>query len=158
MPEDRGRPLLALAFTDGRMPKRYATKRSAYYQLAKNAVLAKYPPWLDYQDDVMREEYRAEGWTAELVEVRREKSAELFANPDGGWFDQRRWRHVIQRVARFMMFVDSRRELAEHLRTRETAELHRMWTTRERWLSDLAGEMTAIKNVIDDRERAAGHR
>lgn len=153
--EGRGRPLLALAFTDGRAPRRYVTRRSAYYQIAKAAVVAKYPAWLEYDLDV--NDSRGPQWTRELAELRYDKSVALFHH-EGGGFDSRRWRHFIERVARFMMFVDARRSLEHDLRRRTTDELVKMWSTRERWLSELADEMTAIKRVVDERERDAGHR
>lgn len=151
---ERTRPALALSFTDGRNPRRYVSKRSAYYQIAKRTVLAKYPPWLDWDSEPDLLE-RGPQWTPELARARCEKSAALFNN--GPHFDPRRWRVFISRVASFMMYVDARRGADEQLRTRSAAELNRMWTTRERWLSELADEMTAIKRVIDEKERAAGH-
>ena len=151
---ERDHPMLAVAFTDGRNPRRYVTRRSAYYQIAKRLVLAKYPPWLEYEFEV---DAHGPEWTRELAELRYEKSMALFHRATGG-FDTERWRRFIERVARFLAFVDKRRAADHHLRARPTDELAKMWSQRERWLAELADEMATIKRVIDERELGAGHR
>lgn len=111
----------------------YIRKSAAYYAIAKKLVAKKYPRWLDDHDlesvagvpgsdpvdlvgDVHAEVDGIADWRA-----RRERRQELFWRrvQSSSWdedayegFDPEKWQRFVRRVARFLMFVDHRRESA----------------------------------------------
>lgn len=148
---ERTVPTLALAWTDGEHPKRYASVRSAYYAIAKRMVIEKYPPTLDMPDD-------SPHWSNELIDARTEKMMALFYGRDQ-CFCSDRWRRFITRVAKFLAFVDSKRSPAEVIELRfsglmpaETdAMLQAEYERAERDSAQLAEYASEIKRVIDAR-------
>lgn len=149
----RESPIPVLAWTDGVKPKRYATTRQAYYAIAKRLVVAKYPPRLD--DVYAFSKDFGEGWTAELVRRRREKSAALFfCDEEPECFDEAKWRRFVSRVARFLAFVDRKRTEAELLELRFAGDLKRAaaeYEASERASVEWAERARAIKKYIDAR-------
>lgn len=93
--------------------KIHAGKRAAYYELAKRLVLEKYPPILGHEDGLV-----PEGWTTEHANSRFDKAAALFWTRTDGYehFDSKKWTAFVRRVARFLMFVDAKRSLADVMR------------------------------------------
>lgn len=114
-------PLQSKQLTMHRACGRWYRRRSdAYYAIAKHLVMSKYPAWLQQTgldedggmfagDDAVE---RAR-WLS-----RRSKSERLFmtedrgdyGEPSGLYFDPRKWQWFVRRVARFLAFVDSRKE------------------------------------------------
>ena len=109
----RSVPMLTIGWTVAHGRKVYATRRSAYYAIAKDLVVAKYPAALGDVKPHLR--LNPSDWPDELIAKRADKAVALFNHPDAPCFDERRWRKFVTRVARFLMFVDSRRELAEQM-------------------------------------------
>jgi hypothetical protein len=99
--------------------KIHATPRAAYYEIAKQLVVAKYPPQLG--DGFQSPESVPDGWSADLADRRRAKSLTLFysgefCNGDSEYrfyFDHEKWKRFVWRVARYLRLVDKRRALAE---------------------------------------------
>lgn len=150
--------MLVLAFTDGENPKRYITKQSAYYAIAKRLVVEKYPPMLGNAYGTHDPTILGEEWTDKLVEVRTKKMFDLFyvENADG-YFDDRLWRRFVTRVAKFLMFVDSKRN-ADRFKQHETKTLWTAYVNCEKALEKMAQQITDIKRELDAREKEAGHR
>lgn len=108
----------------------YQRRDAAYYSLAKELVLKKYPRWLgdanledrvdaDHEDTIgdVNAEAHAELLGVASIDWRslRDRRERLFYRMlDAGYpeqsygFDDRRWRVVVRRLARFMAFVDDR--------------------------------------------------
>lgn len=154
-------PKLALAWTDGLKTKRYGTKRAAYYAIAKRLVVAKYPAWLSEVWDGMRG-MRDDGWSDELVERRTEKMLKLFYRHDSRGlalhFEDRFWRAFVSRVARFLMFVDSKRTTAELLELRfgrvdDAKRLQAEYEAAERAAMSFGEYAREIRNYIDARSK-----
>lgn len=97
-------PQLASGWTAGDRGKVYATRRAAYYAIAKKLVVAKYPVALN--------EAHSAGLPSDFpedkIEKRATKARELFWINDQH-FDSDKWKAFISRVAKFLMFVDDRR-------------------------------------------------
>lgn len=144
----RSTPVPALSWTDGEHPKRYASMRSAYYEIAKRMVIAKYPPSLG--------DGNGETLPDELVAIRAPKHEALFANADSH-FDDRKWKRFVRRVAKFLAFVDSKRAPAEMILARfdgflpsETAAmLQAEYERAERESAKLAEYAREVKRAID---------
>lgn len=138
----------------GKSTKRYVSKRSAYYALAKKLVLAKYPPGIA---EIAPDEHDLARWQMriEVAEARCEKARALFfstsAIPDEAYdgrevFDDRKWKRFIRRVAKFLAFVDERSD------PRSVAELDAQATILENALVLLSTEHTRVKRIIERRE------
>jgi hypothetical protein len=106
---------------DGKKP--YADPHQAYFEIAKQMVTRKYPPWIhslryvDYRD--IPESAMRRGWSHAIADQRVIKARELFFERDdeGDYvnFDGVRWKKFVRRVAKFIAFVDRRRaELGQH--------------------------------------------
>lgn len=147
----RPAPLPALGWRIPGQRKVYASRRSAYYALAKELVIAKYPPGLEGwtpSDAVMS------NWPWSLVEQRLAKADALFYADEeiaDGYtrrgFSPQRWTRFVHRVARFMMYVDDRRELAEQVATLSHAELDREHQHAERASIDLAKRAAELQAI-----------
>ena len=160
----RGAPKLAIAWTDGVYPRRYVSQRSAYYAIAKRLVVEKYPPWLSSEDGATAYA-ESEGWTDALVERRTAKMFELFYRFGSGGepihFDDRRWKRFVLRVARFLVFVDSKRTAEELLELRfggllpaeSIALAEAEYQSCERASVQLAERARDIKAYIAERSR-----
>lgn len=109
---------------DGRW---FQNRGAAYYAIAKRLVINKYPRWLqDHDLDEAQAMDITPGTIGDLHASyegiadwrrRREKMRTLFVtqvpstyeDAGGEYFDTDRWKRVVTRVARFLMFVDRRR-------------------------------------------------
>lgn len=156
----REAPKLALAWTDGLKTKRYGTKAAAYYAIAKRMVVEKYPPMLgNAYTRLSPVDALGDGWTDELVERRMTKMFELFySEASEGYFDERRWRRFITRVARFLAFVDSKRTAAELLELRfggdgDLKRLQAEYESSERSSVAFAERAREIRAYIDARSQ-----
>lgn len=145
--------MLALGWRVPDERKIYATARSAYYAIAKKLVIAKYPPELDAFDT-----YVPDDMTGERADRLRARSAALFFTDNN--FDERKWRRVVSRLARFLMYVDKRRGLAALVAERNTgmlpAEEHalmqRDFETAERDADRLLAQAAALREEIRRRQ------
>jgi hypothetical protein len=96
--------------------KVYAKRDQAYYAIAKQIVIVKYPAWLGdiypWMGDVPISAEQ-QGWNPRLANLRARKQRELFGYekgpPNEYGFDSEKWKKFVRRVARFMMWVDDRR-------------------------------------------------
>jgi hypothetical protein len=93
--------------------KVYATRRQAYYAIAKALVVAKYPAWTTSDTlDVAIWHGQSVNWEPELVAARRRKARLLFWSVGEGSqiydFDDHRWVALVRRVARYLEWVDGR--------------------------------------------------
>jgi hypothetical protein len=95
----------------------YLRKDAAYYALAKQMVLARYPaPMTDGgEDHVCRYEASGHGMTLEVWRSRQARREELFhiGSTDGygdeiEHFSTDKWQRFIRRLARYLQFVDER--------------------------------------------------
>jgi hypothetical protein len=106
----RARVDLVLAWTvAGGKGRAYRNRFGAYYQIAKQLVLAKYPPGLtDYNgpDELDRVRMRV---TTAIFNARIAKASALFCDDFDGHFVEKKFKRFVQRVAKFLMFVDDRR-------------------------------------------------
>lgn len=103
----RGTPIATIAWLAGASGrKHYTTPHGPYYGIAKQLVLERYPAGIiDRTDDVRTLHVGVLGTMTEAeFERRRERAESLFA-PDG-YFDPARWKRFVQRVAKFLRFVD----------------------------------------------------
>lgn len=123
--------------------KVYATRRQAYYAIAKSLVVAKYPAWLTADgipDAVWYGECEKPPWPQGRVLARRHKAYRLFHATDnfGGPidFDDRRWVSFVRRVARYLEWVDDRRSFESRLAHIPTDDLE----SREQYCERLATE------------------
>lgn len=114
---------MVTAFCAGDGKKPYATKQQAYYAIAKELVVAKYPAWLNDENTAMwtdGDEW-LDGWTTELAISRGQKQRKLFfeknvmslgvpysGHPAEGQFDEKKWMAFVRRVARYLEYVDNR--------------------------------------------------
>lgn len=103
----------------------FRRRPAAYYAIAKDLVLARYPRWLDENDLEGEDGAGTVGDSYAAIEQppmtnwreRRRRKLALFwhrhqddeFSPSYEHFDQERWRRFVARVARFLMFVDRRR-------------------------------------------------
>lgn len=158
----REAPKLALAWTDGVHPKRYVSKQSAYYAIAKRMVVEKYPPMLANAYAMRDPGVLDENWTDDLVERRTEKMFALFyIEASDGYFDERRWRRFVTRVARFLAFVDSKRTADELLDQRfggllpseSLALAEAEYEATERASVELAKRAVELRRYIDARSQ-----
>lgn len=141
----------------------YRRITDAYYRIARTLVAAKYPAWLNLESGTPDPATAAElGWTEARVSARSAKAEVLFFrytwSVDGGqplYFDERRWRAFIRRVARYLAFVDARRGLSEiHrglLHAEEIAMLDAAHESAERGAVQLLEYAAEIKREIDRR-------
>ena len=118
--KSRAQPRMVAAWCAGDGKKPYASKGQAYYAIAKALVIEKYPAWLEAKDNHDPVMYgQALGWSPDTIELRSWKSHQLFFTtygmPTGGTFDDRKWTKFVRRVAKFLAFVDARREMAAQL-------------------------------------------
>jgi hypothetical protein len=100
---------LVLAWTvAGGKGRAYRNRRGAYYFLAKQLVLAKYPPGLtDHNGPGELERIRMRV-TVPIFNARIAKASTLFCRPLDGHFDEVLFKRFVSRVAKFLMFVDDR--------------------------------------------------
>lgn len=103
----------------------FRRRQAAYYAIAKELVIAKYPRWLDDSDlensdgdcSVGDSHAASEQPPVTNWRERRRRKLALFwrRHQDDEFslsyehFDQERWRRFVGRVAKFLMFVDRRR-------------------------------------------------
>jgi hypothetical protein len=143
-------PELAVGWTDGVMPKRYTTKRSAYYAIAKRLVIEKYPPMLLSEEPG----YPLE-WTPERADMRMDKASVLFLGEDGA-FCTDRWRRFITRVARYLAFVDGIRGIEAKMEMRSLAEVQRSYERNERASTEFGARAIRDLEIIRVAEAKAG--
>lgn len=114
---------MVAAWCAGDSKRTFADAHQAYFEIAKQIVTAKYPPWIqslryvDYRD--IPDGAVRKGWTHALADRRALKARELFYELDdeGDYvgFDGEKWKRFVRRVARFIAFVDRRlAELGRH--------------------------------------------
>jgi hypothetical protein len=122
----REMPHLVTAWTDGKTPKRYVSRRSAYYAIAKRLICEKYPPGLNEADS--EEPYEV---PEELRELRAAKARALFWHDDESHFSDRKWRAFVTRVARYLRFVDDKRGHVPRLTASSFADIERLYQRAE---------------------------
>jgi hypothetical protein len=137
----RVRPRMVVAWTVGDGKKPYATKREAYYEIAKDLVIAKYPVWLHgslassaspiYEEQAFRPAVPLPKAyppikTPHQLALRRQKALGFFFAVDeltppgspthnGLVWSSKRWKKHVRRVAKFLQFVDERTAMHKQL-------------------------------------------
>ena len=154
-------PTIALAYTDGSR-KRFATKRQVYYRIAKELVLAKYPAGIGER---IPDEHELARWkmTWETAAIRSEKALDLFFVHHGEWdneapgweFSQEKWKRFLNRVAKYLSFVDARRPPVDD---RPSSVIEKHATQIENALATLAAEHARLTRILEQRSNEAGHR
>ncbi len=147
-------PLLAVGYRVPGAKKLYATEYMAYYAIAKRLVLEKYPPWIHDEDATIS---NPGGWTADLVHRRSERAQALFFTNHAPHFSDvsmefcaDRWVAFLRRLARFLRFVDRRRDAMRDLHTglppaEEHAMLERDYQQAEADAERLMQQAAAIR-------------
>ncbi len=126
----------------------YHRALDAYYQIAKKLVTDKYPSWLMGDDPLGNGELAR--WPAEKVRTRAAKMDRLFFFERGdGYFDERRWRSFIRRVARHLQFVDRRRGIAAELGHLDHKQLNAELEYAERTADQLMSRAAAIRAYME---------
>lgn len=93
----------------------FQRRDAAYYAIAKDLLLRRYPRWLD--DENIEERADVDGFECVgdvhakadgIVDwrARRDRRVMLLWDNRGQHFDVFRWQRIIRRLARFLMFVD----------------------------------------------------
>lgn len=143
-------PHLASGWSIASERKVYATKRAAYYAIAKRLVMEKYPPAISLPEPPL-----PEGWTDQRLYARATKADELFF-VDGEWsreFSPERWTAFVRRVAKFLAFVDARRGAEPSLPL--DAKLQKEYELAERTATEWMKRAAQLKSAIDERARKA---
>ena len=140
-------PELAIAWTDGVYPRRYVSKASAYYAIAKRLVAEKYPVGLNSEYAVDMPD-----WSAEKIDARAVKARRLYWNRTESHFDDKRWRAFVTRVARYLAFVDARRGTANRLEARSLADVQKAYERTERAATELATQAARYLAIIKAAE------
>jgi hypothetical protein len=113
----RAIPRMVTAFCAGDGKKPYATRQQAYYAIAKDMVVAKYPTVVaKYPTGLNSAEDGEQAYrdrSVDLVLVRTAKSFRLFWSHDPSdtiplYFDTKRWVAFVRRLAKYLEYVDRR--------------------------------------------------
>jgi len=134
--------------------KIFATKRQAYYSIAKAMVLERYPPGLNEERSAIPDIPDTDEFNR-----RAERARALFWTNDETHFDVGKWTRFIARLGKFLEFVDARRVEAQtiaYLESLPLAMLEREYQRAEHDAMALAKFADAARKILLERQTEGG--
>lgn len=142
----------------------YRRKIDCYYAIAKKLVVAKYPTYLNSDSvEEFEAKWRFDFKTIEEAHARAARAEALFFGESlallppyesSPYFNEKKWKRFIMRVAKFLAFVDSKSGLRAELLHASEKRLHDEFSYAERQAQVWMERARAIETLRKTRRPA----